>query len=317
MITLGNDALLIIMMESLEDLNCDICFDSLNEDSKCPRIIPCGHTFCHECISKFIKEKSPCPSCNRKIKPTQIEHVPKNYFVLSLIQNKVGGASSNQTKKKNELEYDGKCQEHSSPNHFYCKSCDFYVCGTCLVLHHKECKSVTVSEFLASMRKQFSLEETIQDLEIILQRKTSSLDNAIQDLQKLELQMKEIKRNIENEETKKNEGESLLDKLKKTQIEINELRNYNEISDAGAKGKNLICSSTYALELEEMAFSKIKGPKITPMSKISKDILFHFTKYCKINARSFLEKVTRKNTVLIIYNILIGFRIRRNFSILK
>lgn len=45
---------------------CIICCDRLNN----PVIIPCGHTFCKECISEAfrVEKEKPCPTCKRKLK---------------------------------------------------------------------------------------------------------------------------------------------------------------------------------------------------------------------------------------------------------
>jgi len=38
---------------------CTVCHDPL----LCARVLPCGHTFCADCITRWFRERSSCPSC--------------------------------------------------------------------------------------------------------------------------------------------------------------------------------------------------------------------------------------------------------------
>ena len=68
----------------MAELECEICYFKFDESDNCPRMLQCGHTYCHECIGKIIEQNSICPKCNKKIKANQAHHVPKNFYVLSL-----------------------------------------------------------------------------------------------------------------------------------------------------------------------------------------------------------------------------------------
>jgi len=43
---------------------CEICYDEYNQ----PKLLPCGHTFCHRCLEKFVNPKLlvECPSCRKE-----------------------------------------------------------------------------------------------------------------------------------------------------------------------------------------------------------------------------------------------------------
>ena len=50
-------------IENSNNLDCPICMDNKIDVA----LRPCGHTFCKECIEKFIEDKmSQCPICRKK-----------------------------------------------------------------------------------------------------------------------------------------------------------------------------------------------------------------------------------------------------------
>lgn len=42
---------------------CPICLGTINE----PRCLPCGHVFCTECVSPWIRTKNSCPQCRKQV----------------------------------------------------------------------------------------------------------------------------------------------------------------------------------------------------------------------------------------------------------
>jgi hypothetical protein len=56
-----------------ECLECDICSDIIKNCS----IIECGHSFCEECIQKWLNSHSTCPSCKKE---TKSELIKKNFI---------------------------------------------------------------------------------------------------------------------------------------------------------------------------------------------------------------------------------------------
>jgi hypothetical protein len=43
---------------------CEICEESYDKDSCCPRMLPCGHTICHTCAERLISgDAKVCPKC--------------------------------------------------------------------------------------------------------------------------------------------------------------------------------------------------------------------------------------------------------------
>ncbi|CCW68648.1 unnamed protein product [Phytomonas sp. Hart1] len=72
----------------LDKRECIICFDRVNR----PAILPCGHTFCSECIEHALQLNRTCPMCKRPTKNSQISLVP-----LEFISNNSAGDCPHKT----------------------------------------------------------------------------------------------------------------------------------------------------------------------------------------------------------------------------
>src|SRR6218665_3569080 len=77
-----------------EITECPICMDVFTN----PRVLPCIHTFCLECLKRISETKQkgprnklPCPLCRKEflIPADGIDGVPKNFFVENLLQYKM------------------------------------------------------------------------------------------------------------------------------------------------------------------------------------------------------------------------------------
>ena len=55
-----------LQREISEEINCSICLDNFDH----PRILPCQHTFCSDCLQNVARENNPntvdCPLCRRE-----------------------------------------------------------------------------------------------------------------------------------------------------------------------------------------------------------------------------------------------------------
>ena len=59
-----------------------------DEDTHCPKLLFCGHTFCTKCINNiFRSDHLKCPLCNREFPVASVDDLPKNFALLDLIQS--------------------------------------------------------------------------------------------------------------------------------------------------------------------------------------------------------------------------------------
>uniref|UniRef100_A0A6B2L280 RING-type domain-containing protein n=1 Tax=Arcella intermedia TaxID=1963864 RepID=A0A6B2L280_9EUKA len=67
-----------------QELNCPLCLH-LFED---PRVLPCAHTFCRECLfGAFSNWESLCPVCRKptNLNQSHVNNLPKNYHVANIV----------------------------------------------------------------------------------------------------------------------------------------------------------------------------------------------------------------------------------------
>lgn len=82
------------------NINCNLCRKKFNLSSKRPKcLIPCGHTYCEQCIVNIFENK--CPSChfrfNQSIPDYQTIDFIKNAssIAIDLKQNKLVNIQKN------------------------------------------------------------------------------------------------------------------------------------------------------------------------------------------------------------------------------
>lgn len=126
-------------------LTCTICLDRF----KHPVTIPCGHTFCKQCISKHwdqVERGGPqnasfnCPVCQTAFSPRPILNRNVSLSVLSEVSaNSVAERAVGAACRTERVEHGSEelCPRHQKPLIFYCRSDRMCVCCVCSV---KECK---------------------------------------------------------------------------------------------------------------------------------------------------------------------------------
>ncbi|XP_069161731.1 tripartite motif-containing protein 59-like [Procambarus clarkii] len=70
---------------------CSVCYNDYDDNQLRPRTLPCGHTFCSQCIDNAIKNgQLNCPSCRAEHAATAATLFPINYGMEALIRKLKG-----------------------------------------------------------------------------------------------------------------------------------------------------------------------------------------------------------------------------------
>src|SRR6218665_1216102 len=142
--------------QELEDsTSCCIC----TEIYKCPKLLPCGHTFCMSCIqetglkaSKRPEDEMPCPLCRQqfKIPSDGFTGLQNNYYVELLIRVAhildpcVEALISGDACLEENQEEAGKEDQRAE---MYCCDCKHKLCEECC-RHHRKLKMTKNHELL-------------------------------------------------------------------------------------------------------------------------------------------------------------------------
>ncbi|XP_041361082.1 E3 ubiquitin-protein ligase TRIM56-like isoform X2 [Gigantopelta aegis] len=146
-----------------EFVTCEICMEYFNDGEKCPRILPCHHSFCCQCLIS-LWENSPqgvtCPNC---------QHVwpVRNSIEATFQQNKVLSNLVEYIALKNRT---GDTICHECPNDskasFRCFDCQQYMCEGCTACHRKFTTTKTHKTVLITELINMSQDEYFQENEM-------------------------------------------------------------------------------------------------------------------------------------------------------
>ena len=93
------------MNDELGDVTeCPVCFEFYDESGEhVPRLLPCTHTLCENCVRSLLKEKSlRCPECKTTHQaPNEVLNFPQNKYILILLR-KVKKGENEQTSERRE-----------------------------------------------------------------------------------------------------------------------------------------------------------------------------------------------------------------------
>ena len=126
------------MEKNLEELEIEVTCDICHEHYTDPKILPCLHYYCKQCIHTLalrtgIDKPFSCPECRTDTTLPQggIDHLKPAFFV-----NRMKSIHSNLSKVHGKVE--AMCESCSENRaEAFCRQCEQFICAECVRLHQK------------------------------------------------------------------------------------------------------------------------------------------------------------------------------------
>ena len=133
-------------LELEEQLKCPVCLDTYTN----PKILPCHHSFCQECLEGLPQEMKvrgdtyylPCPTCRQR---AEVPRKGVGAFPVAFHLNSLKEIMQS-LKDKATHPQQVTCKDHDKPLDGFCETCGTVVCFHCAVRTHKDHKYDLVSD---------------------------------------------------------------------------------------------------------------------------------------------------------------------------
>ncbi len=113
------------MAEKDHSAECSVCFEEFEEiGDHVPRILPCSHTLCHNCIKVLLHGglQIECPECKKQHPALDSEKsFPQNKYILENMRLRVRIARLGQADKNAEKRQPSKDNSASAKNDESCQ----------------------------------------------------------------------------------------------------------------------------------------------------------------------------------------------------
>ncbi|KAL7675440.1 hypothetical protein ACOME3_001706 [Neoechinorhynchus agilis] len=134
-------------------LTCPTCLAGFNDSEKAPKLLPCSHTVCRDCLEQIVRQQRlpseehdgslsvhqasgssaeafRCPVCRKAILLPRggLNSLPPSYIVNRLMDL---------IKHKKQRDFIPKCKTHSYESLLFCETCDCIFCPLCDNTHHQ------------------------------------------------------------------------------------------------------------------------------------------------------------------------------------
>ena len=136
------------MAASKQPLTCTLCLEIFRK----PKILPCFHTYCEECLKKLASRHGghqfPCPSCRKTVPvPSQgVSAFQTNFYIDSEELEKTRRKRVCKTHPDNELVS-------------FCTSCDLAICVECMLGEHKPHDVQTMAKAAVFSQNQLTVDK--------------------------------------------------------------------------------------------------------------------------------------------------------------
>ncbi|XP_030837060.1 tripartite motif-containing protein 2 isoform X1 [Strongylocentrotus purpuratus] len=186
-------------------LVCGICLDRY----KVPKVLPCLHTFCQNCLENYVPSESltlTCPLCRQQsIVPERgVAGLQSNFFITNLMEvlerpeSNGGGDSPIGDQMLSCASHEGE------PLTYYCDNCETAICEECTITEHCDHSTVllanVIEEHKETLRKILEEAKTqIPQLKDAIAKVTSISSRLSEKKVKAESQISESFGNLEEE----------------------------------------------------------------------------------------------------------------------
>ena len=126
-----------------EQLTCPVCLDLYTN----PKILPCHHSFCQECLEGLPQEREArgdtyylsCPTCRQR---TEVPREGVGAFPVAFTLNNFKEIMQSLKKKAQQV----TCNDHDKPLEMFCVTCETVICHYCAIRTHKDHEHDLVSD---------------------------------------------------------------------------------------------------------------------------------------------------------------------------
>ena len=261
--------------DELEDeFTCSVCMELYNNADKLPKLLPCSHTFCMACTMQYADKHLggtfKCPLCNTDValKSSDIDKLPNNLTIISLMGRMKKISLSEKPKPKVDCEKHGLSVEH------ICLTCKEVLCANCVVamvtegLHQKH-NIALIDNAFAEKRKQ--IDKSSQSLsaayQALIEKQSSMIETFDQYITAQKKDIEEIATGVQQamDEWKNNSLTNLQQALNNTKLRTSrEIEDFTKelssvedhltkaAADLDMKNIDVLCNNTISMNATTM-----------------------------------------------------------------
>ncbi|CAL4195230.1 unnamed protein product, partial [Meganyctiphanes norvegica] len=191
-----------------DKFECSICNDAFDSESHRPRVLPCGHGFCTQCLETCINRgNKSCAVCKEDYSANSATDLAVCYLLEEFLNKSAISAPQKQNSNSVMTIVNGfLCSKHDGfPLYFYCKSHNCKICYSCAVIDHPptSCDLIPLSDefkkqsqiLTVQKRKQVFI-DTENDLKILFQENLDYLTKQKIEVEQLLTKIEQINRDI-------------------------------------------------------------------------------------------------------------------------
>jgi tripartite motif-containing protein 2/3 len=145
---------------NVKHIECSLCLSAFDD----PRMLPCGHTFCLQCIVRQIASSSnktsfPCSMCRQVCTLPDggdAAKLPKNYSLAAVLSQATKDTSSASAAAA-AVNVKLLCKKHTDQKiAVYCRDCKVLACAVCGLVSHSKHTCIEVDDADKEFKKKIN-----------------------------------------------------------------------------------------------------------------------------------------------------------------